>query len=97
MSDTDRQDAKATPGGLEAARAPTHGLTVWAASIAIITALYFGRELFVPLAIAILLSFALAPLVVLLRRWHFGRLPSVIATVALAFLVIFAIGAVIGS
>ncbi|HZL59098.1 MAG TPA: AI-2E family transporter [Stellaceae bacterium] len=97
MPDTDRQEAKANPNGLEAARAPAPGLTIWAVSIAIIAALYFGRELFVPLALAVLLSFALAPLVMLLRRWHFGRLPSVIATVGLAFLVIFAIGAVIGS
>ncbi|HEY4971236.1 MAG TPA: AI-2E family transporter [Steroidobacteraceae bacterium] len=97
MSDTDRQHAKPSPGGVEAVRAPAPGLTVWAVSIAIVTALYFGRELFVPLALAVLLSFAFAPLVRLLRRWHFGRLPSVIATVAVAFLLIFAIGAVMGS
>src|ERR1700730_18630546 len=32
-----------------------------------------------PLALAILLSFALEPLVMLLRRGHFGRVPSAIA------------------
>ena len=63
----------------------------------IVGALYFGRDIFVPLALAILLSFALMPLVSLLRRWNFGRVPSVGATVLLAFLVIFGIGAVIGS
>jgi predicted PurR-regulated permease PerM len=60
-----------------------------------VAALYFAREIFVPLALAILLSFALVPLVLLLRRWHFGRVLSVVASVVLAFLVIFAIGALI--
>jgi predicted PurR-regulated permease PerM len=60
-------------------------------------ALYFARDIFVPLALAILLSFALGPLVLLFRRWHLGRVPSVIASVGLAFLVIFGIGALIGS
>jgi predicted PurR-regulated permease PerM len=35
--------------------------------------------------------------VLLLRRWHLGRVPSVIASVGIAFLVIFGIGALIGS
>jgi hypothetical protein len=62
-----------------------------------IAALYFGRDVFMPLALAILLSFALAPLVLLLRRWHFNRVLSVVGTVFLAFLIIFGIGALIGS
>jgi predicted PurR-regulated permease PerM len=74
---------------------PFSGLAMLA--IVVITALYFARDIFVPLALAILLSFALGPLVMLLRRWHFGRVPSVIVTVLLAFLVIFGIGTLIGS
>ena len=35
--------------------------------------LYFGRDIFVPFALAILLSFALAPLVNWLRRWWLPR------------------------
>jgi predicted PurR-regulated permease PerM len=62
-----------------------------------IAVLYFGRDVFMPLALAILLSFALAPLVLLLRRWHFNRVLSVVGTVFLAFLIIFGIGALIGS
>ncbi|MFO1059439.1 MAG: AI-2E family transporter [Dongiaceae bacterium] len=54
--------------------------------------LYFGREVFVPLALAVLLSFALAPATVLVRRGT-GRVTSVIIVVALAFLVILGIGA----
>jgi predicted PurR-regulated permease PerM len=68
-----------------------------AIGIIVIAALYFGRDIFVPLALAILLSFALGPLGLLLRRWRFGRRGSVIASVALAFLVIFGLGALIGS
>jgi predicted PurR-regulated permease PerM len=65
-------------------------------AIIAVGALYFARDIFVPLALAVLLSFALAPLVLLLRRWHLGRVPSVIVSVLLAFLVIFAIGTLIG-
>jgi predicted PurR-regulated permease PerM len=63
----------------------------------IIGALYFGRELFVPIALAILLSFVLAPLVRALQRWHFPRGLSVVTVVLLAFLSIFALGGVIAA
>ena len=75
---------------------PTSPLQMLAVGVIVIGALYFARELFVPLALAILLSFALGPLVLLLRRWHFGAVPSVIAAVLFAFLVIFGTVAVIG-
>ena len=63
----------------------------------IIGALYFGRELFVPIALAILLSFVLAPLVRVLQRWHIPRGLSVVSVVLLAFLSIFALGGVIAA
>jgi predicted PurR-regulated permease PerM len=69
---------------------------ILAVGVIVIAALYFAREVFVPLALAILLSFALAPLVALLRRWHFGAVLSVIAAVLFSFLVIFGVGALIG-
>ncbi len=40
----------------------------------LIGALYFGREVFVPIALAILLSFVLAPLVGFLQRGTFRGL-----------------------
>lgn len=58
----------------------------------VIAALYFGREVLVPLALAILLTFLLAPVVSRLERWHLGRVLSVIIVVALAFVVIGALG-----
>jgi predicted PurR-regulated permease PerM len=63
----------------------------------IIGALYFGRELFVPISLAILLSFVLAPLVRALQRWYFPRGLSVVTVVLLAFESIFAIGGVIAT
>jgi predicted PurR-regulated permease PerM len=62
-----------------------------------IAALYVGREIFVPLALAILLSFVLSPIVLRLRRWRGGRVPSVVLAVALAFAVILGVGSIIGS
>ena len=63
----------------------------------IIGALYLGREVFVPVALAILLSFVLAPLVGLLQRLHIPRGLSVISVVLLAFTSIFALGGVIAT
>src|SRR5215472_2564459 len=56
--------------------------------IGVVAILYFGRPVFVPLAVAILLAFILSPLVRVLRRWRFGRIPSIITVVLLAFLII---------
>jgi predicted PurR-regulated permease PerM len=53
----------------------------------VVAILYVGREIFIPIAIAILVSFVLSPPIHLLRRVGFGRVPSVL-TVVLAALVI---------
>jgi len=47
----------------------------------IIAALYFTREILVPLAFALTLTFLLTPAVTLLERLRIGRVPSVILTV----------------
>ena len=65
--------------------------------VAIVLALYFAREVFIPLALAVLLSFALAPVVLALRRLRIGRVPAVLLAVAAALCIILGIGAVIGS
>lgn len=62
----------------------------------VIAALYFGSELLVPLALAVLLSFVLTPLVVLLRGMRVPRGPAVILVVAFAFSIIFSLGAIMG-
>ena len=73
------------------------GLLTLAVGVVLVTALYFGREVFIPLVLAVLLSFVLAPVVDLLRRIRIGRVPSVIVAVLLALAVIGGIGAVIGT
>jgi predicted PurR-regulated permease PerM len=67
-------------------------LTNTAVAALIIAALYFGRELFVPVALAVLLSFALAPLVIRLHAWRVPRTPSVLIVVFFGFLIIFSLG-----
>jgi len=63
----------------------------------IVAALYFGRDVFVPLALSILLSFVLAPLVRALQNFRVPRAIAVIGVVLLAFSIIFAIGGVIAA
>ena len=65
--------------------------------VMIVATLYFGKEVLVPVTLALLLAFLLAPLVGLLRRAHLGRVPSVLLGVIVALGIILAIGGVIGS
>lgn len=58
----------------------------------IIAALYFGREIFVPVALAVLLSFVLAPFVSRLQVLRLPRIVSVLAVVILGFAIIFSLG-----
>ena len=60
--------------------------------VMIVAALYFGREVPVPIALALLLSFALAPLVRLLQGWHVPRMLAVIVVVLVVFAAIFSPG-----
>jgi predicted PurR-regulated permease PerM len=59
--------------------------------------LYFGREIIIPIALAILLSFVLAPLVGLLQRIRVPRGLAVVSVVVLAFALIFALGSLLAS
>jgi predicted PurR-regulated permease PerM len=58
----------------------------------VIAGLYFGREVLLPLTLAILLSFVLSPALLFLRRLKVPRLIGVGIVVAFAFAVIFALG-----
>ena len=60
-------------------------LPTFAATAAMVAILYFAADVLLPLAIAILLTFALAPIVSWLRRLGVPRLVSVIASVLAAF------------
>src|ERR1700721_1156861 len=59
--------------------------------------LYFGREIIIPIALAILLSFVLAPLVGLLQRMRVPRGLAVVSVVMIAFAFIFAMGSLLAS
>jgi predicted PurR-regulated permease PerM/methylmalonyl-CoA mutase cobalamin-binding subunit len=53
----------------------------------VLTALYWMRSVFIPLALAVFLTAVLAPVVSFLQRRGLGRLPAVIVVVVLAVLV----------
>lgn len=62
----------------------------------VVAVLYVGREIFVPLALALLFSFLLAPLVTRLEKWHIPRIPASLIAVLLAFGVIAGVGYLVG-
>ena len=64
--------------------------------IVVLGALYIGQDVFLPVVLAILLAFVLAPFVDWMRRWHLGRVPSVIIAVLLALGIIVSLAGVIG-
>jgi predicted PurR-regulated permease PerM len=61
----------------------------------VIAILYFAREVFVPITLAVLLSFLLAPAVRSLRRLRVGRITAVVLTVTVAFIAIAGFAALI--
>ena len=66
-------------------------------AVIIVSVLYLGREIFVPVALAILLSFVLAAPVSQLQRLRVPRGIAVVGVVLFAFAVIFALGSLIAS
>ncbi len=73
------------------------GLTTLAVAVVVVAALYLAREVLVPITLAILLSFVLAPLLALLRRVGLPRVPSVVVAVLVALGVLLLLGGLIGS
>ena len=59
----------------------------FAGGVLIVVVLYWAQAVLVPIALAALLSFVLAPPVTWLERW-LGRVPSVLAVVTLVFIVL---------
>jgi predicted PurR-regulated permease PerM len=90
-------------GSSEASKSPpvatglqgaAHASVVAAVLVALV---YFGRPLLVPLALSVLLAFALAPVAEVLRRLRLGRIVAVILTVTLAVLLISGMATFIGT
>ncbi|MDP4004196.1 AI-2E family transporter [Methylobacterium sp. NEAU K] len=65
--------------------------------VATMAALYLGRDILVPVTLAILLSFVLVPAVRMLRRIHVPRAPAVLLVVVIVFGALFGIGSLIAS
>ncbi len=100
MPDTNfpRLDAPAARPDVEVGSAPvadsSRSMTLFVLTVA---TLYFGREVLIPITLALLLAFVLAPLVGLLRHLRIGRVPSVLLAVLLAVGLVLGLGGVIGS
>lgn len=73
----------------------TSRLLMVAAVIVLIWGLQFAKEVLVPLALATLFSFLLAPLVARLERWRLNRVASVLTVVSLTFIVFGIVGYIV--
>jgi predicted PurR-regulated permease PerM len=91
-SPMDTQDAAAAPG--EGGLSTEAMILLFFGTIA---ALYLGRDVFIPLALAILLSFALGPLVTRLYRLGIPRVPAVLIVITTVTFLIGGFVAVVGS
>jgi len=86
------------PAPIPAAQTPgTSSLLLLATSVVIVAGLYFGRDVLIPITLAILLSFLLAPLVDALDRIRVPDAVSAMLAVVLALGVIVGVGGLIGS
>lgn len=86
------------PAPIAAAELPgLNGLMTLAVGVVVVAALHFAQEVLIPITLAVLLSFVLAPLAGRLRRAHLGRVPSVILAVLVALGLIVVVSGIIGS
>jgi predicted PurR-regulated permease PerM len=82
----------ADPAPIKLHQAPGTALINLGVAALIVVGLYFGREIFVPLALAVLLSFVLAPFVARLQHWRVPRMLAVLCVVVVGFGIIFSLG-----
>ncbi|RDJ98169.1 AI-2E family transporter [Paraburkholderia lacunae] len=73
------------------------GLITLAVGVTVVAALYFAREILIPVTLAILLSFLVAPLANLLGRIKLGHAASVFLAVTMSVSVIVLLGGVIAA
>jgi predicted PurR-regulated permease PerM len=71
---------------------PGASFTTLLFAVVIVACVYVGREVLVPMALAVLMSFVLAPPVDFLQRWYVPRSVAVIGVVLLAFVGVFSLG-----
>ncbi|MGD9632678.1 MAG: AI-2E family transporter [Pirellulales bacterium] len=75
----------------------TSPLFLLVAIVVAVAALYFAKEILLPFALAVLLSFLLTPLANRLERWGLRRVPSVLLVVAMTFVLLGCIGWIVTS
>src|SRR5208282_6694784 len=82
------------PGALPPTKDVTSGskLLTLVAIVVVIAGLYFGRQVLVPLALAVVLAFLFTPVVEWLQKHHFGRVPAVLSILFLAFTLVGCLG-----
>ncbi len=73
------------------------GLMTLISAVVIVASLSIARDVLIPITLAVLLSFVLAPLVNLLRRFWLGRVPAVMLAVLLALGISLGVGGMIGA
>jgi predicted PurR-regulated permease PerM len=66
------------------------------AGAAVLALLYFGREVLVPVTLALILSLAILPLIRALKRMGMGRTPAVLGAVSALTVLVLGLGTVIG-
>jgi predicted PurR-regulated permease PerM len=66
-------------------------------STIIVAALYFARDILIPVVLAVLLTFVMTPLVTFLQRWYVPRAVAVIASVLVAVTIILSLGSMVAS
>ncbi|WP_407524350.1 AI-2E family transporter [Methylobacterium oryzisoli] len=87
----------AVPTRIPAAETPGQGLATPLIIGAILVAgLYLGREILIPIAIAVLLSFVLGPLVNLLRKLRIGRMAAIVLAVLTCLGIVASLAGIIG-
>lgn len=93
------QDDDRAPGEVAIAvrRTESQGLLALATGTVVVAALYCAQQVLIPLTLAVLLSFVLAPVVDGLERVRLWRAPAVIITVLAALGIISAAATLIGS
>ena len=69
----------------------------WLALVVSIAALYFAKQVLVPLALAVLFAFLLTPAVTRLERLRLGRVPSVLLVLIVSFSVAGGIGWIVAN
>jgi predicted PurR-regulated permease PerM len=99
MSETIRPAVLAPPPPIQIIPPELPGvnsLLTLAVGVVIVSALYFGRDVLIPITLAVLMSFLLAPLASALRGLRLGRTMAVLLAVLVAVTLLLGVAGIIG-